>query len=221
MGDAVRLTLMLATCSTLVLLVVATPLAWWLASTRSRLRPVVEALVVLPLVLPATVLGFYLLVLLSPDAPIGAAVLRLTGETLTFSFSGLLIASCVHSLPFAVAPLQAAFASVGVGVMEAAATLGARPRDAFATVAAPLAVRGFLASGVLTFAHSLGEFGVVLMVGGNIPGRTRTVAVEIYQAVETLDYRTAHLLSAGLLALTLLVLLPIQVAGRAPRGRHG
>lgn len=221
MVDAVRLTLSLAACSTLVLLALATPLAWWLASTRSRLRPLVEALTVLPLVLPATVLGFYLLVILSPDAPIGAAFLALTGQTLTFSFWGLLVASCVHSLPFAVQPLQTAFASVGVGVMEAAATLGARPRDAFATVAAPLALRGFVTAAVLTFAHSLGEFGVVLMVGGNIPGRTRTVAIEIYQSVETLDYRTAHLLSAGLLALSLAVLVPIALAGRTPRGRHG
>lgn len=207
--EPVWLTFRLAFVSTVCLLLIATPLAWWLARTRSRLRPIVEALTALPLVLPPTVLGFYLLILLSPQAPLGSAWLRLTGDTLTFSFSGLVIASILYSLPFAVQPLHTAFRGIGPGLQEAAALLGAGPFDRFRSLVLPLSKQGFLAAGVLSFAHTLGEFGVVLMVGGNIPGETRVIAVEIYTAVETLDYRTAHILSAGLLVVSLVVLTAV------------
>lgn len=210
----VLVTLQLAAVTTAILVVLALPLAWWLATTRSRLRPVVEAITALPLVLPPTVLGFYLLILLSPEAPIGAAVRAVTGQTLTFSFAGLVVASVVYSLPFAVQPLQGAFQSVGRPMMEAAATLGARPLDAFGSVALPLARRGLLTSAVLTFAHTVGEFGVVLMVGGNIPGQTRVISIEVFTAVETLDYGRAHLLSAGLLAFSFAVLVAVYTLDR-------
>ncbi len=208
---AIWLTLQLAGMTTLILLVLGMPLAWWLATTRSPLRPVVEAITTLPLVLPPTVLGFYLLILLSPSAPIGAFWLRLTGETLTFNFIGLVLASCLYSLPFAIQPMQTAFAGLGHGALQAARTLGASGWDAFRTIALPLARRGVLTAAVLTFAHTMGEFGVVLMVGGNIPGETRVIAIEIFTAVETLDYQTAHILSAGLLVFSFLVLLAVYV----------
>jgi len=166
----VWLSLELAAVTTIVLLAIGTPLAWWLAWTRSRARPVVEALVALPLVLPPTVLGFYLLVILGPAGTIGRFWVELTGSTLTFSFSGLVIASVVYSFPFVVQPLQTAFASVGPAPLEAAATLGANRFQQFLRVASPLALRGYLTAIVLGFAHTIGEFGVVLMVGGNIPG---------------------------------------------------
>lgn len=200
------LTLQLAGITTALLLVIATPIAWWLANTRARIRPAIEALTALPLVLPPTVLGFYLLILMSPDSPLGGAWVRLTGEALTFSFTGLVVASIFYSLPFAVQPLQAAFQSVGKGMMEAAGTLGASRWDAFRSVALPLSRRGVLTAAVLSFAHTIGEFGVVLMVGGNIPGRTRVISIEIYSAVETLDYSTAHVLSGGLLVFSFAVL---------------
>ncbi len=205
------LTLQLATVTTLILLVMGMPLAWWLANTRSRIRPAIEALTALPLVLPPTVLGFYLLILMSPSSTLGAWWVRVTGEALTFSFTGLVIASIFYSLPFAVQPLQGAFQSVGRGVMEAAATLGASRWDAFRTVALPLARRGVLTAAVLSFAHTVGEFGVVLMVGGNIPGETRVISIEIYSAVETLDYATAHWLSGGLLIFSFLVLTAVYL----------
>ncbi len=207
----VWLTLQLAGITTVLLLVIAMPIAWWLANTNARIRPAIEALTALPLVLPPTVLGFYLLILMSPDSALGGAWVRLTGEALTFSFSGLVVASLFYSLPFAVQPLQGAFQSVGRGMMETAATLGAGRWDAFRTVALPLSRRGVLTAGVLTFAHTMGEFGVVLMVGGNIPGRTRLISIEIYSAVETLDYRTAHILSGGLLAFSFVVLTAVYV----------
>ncbi len=216
--SSVWLTLQLAGITTALLLVLAMPLAWWLAGTTSRLRPVVEALTAMPLVLPPTVLGFYLLILMSPGSPIGAFWVTLTGEALTFSFSGLVIASVFYSLPFAVQPLQGAFQSVGRGMMEAAATLGASRWDAFRSVALPLARRGVLTAAVLSFAHTVGEFGVVLMVGGNIPGRTRLISIEIYSAVETLDYASAHLLSGGLLVFSFIVLTIVYVMnGRGAR----
>ena len=214
LAPAVWLTLRLAASAVAILLALCLPLAWWLATTRSRWRAPVEALTTLPVVLPATVLGFYLLVAFAPTAPLGGAFLRVTGTTLTFSFWGLLLASVVHSLPFVIGPLRAAFAAVGPELREAAATLGARPWDVFRSVALPLSSRGVLTAAVLGFAHSLGEFGVILMVGGNIPGETRTVAIEIYNAVETLDYRTAHVLSAGLLGLTFASLLAVEIWGR-------
>lgn len=214
----VWLSLRLAGLTTLILLVLAMPLAWWLARTRNPIRPFIEALTALPLVLPPTVLGFYLLLLFSPDTPLGAGFLRLTGDTLAFSFAGLLVASVLYSLPFAVQPLQAAFHTIGHGTLEAAATLGAGRFDAFCSVALPLARRGVLTAAVLTFAHTLGEFGVVLMVGGSIPGKTRVISIEIYSAVETLDYQAAHLLSGGLLVFSFLVLTLVYILNR--RGVH-
>lgn len=213
----IRLTLLLAGTTTLLLMLVATPLAWWLAGTRSRLKPAIEAITALPLVLPPTVLGFYLLVIMSPTSPVGRLWVQVTGEALTFSFSGLVVASMLYSMPFAVQPLQAAFESIGTRPMEAAATLGASPLDAFFTVAAPLAARGFLTAAVLSFAHTIGEFGVVLMVGGNIPGRTQVISIAIYEHVETLDYAQAHWLSAGLLAFSFAVLAVVYtINGKRP-----
>jgi len=208
------LTIRLGVVSVLLLLVTGTPLAWWLAHTRSRVKPLIEAVTALPLVLPPTVLGFYLLVFFAPGKPIGAAWLGLTGETLTFSFSGLVLASMIYSLPFVVQPLQAAFEAVGRRPLEAAAVLGARPLDAFFTVACPLAARGFLTAIVLGFAHTLGEFGVVLMVGGNIPGHTRVISIAIYEQVETLNFAAAHLFSGGLLAFSFAVLVLVYALNR-------
>lgn len=216
---AVWLSVKLAVISTSILVLAGLPLAWWLATTRARIRPMIEALTALPLVLPPTVLGFYLLILMSPQGMLGGAFLRLTGETLTFSFTGLVIASIFYSLPFAVQPMQTAFAAVGPGLMEAARTLGAGPRDAFRSVALPLARRGILTACVLSFAHTLGEFGVVLMVGGNIPGRTRVISIEIFTAVETLDYRSAHILSASLLVVSFTVLSLVYLLNQG-RGRR-
>ena len=210
----VWLSLRLATVTVLVLLVIATPLAWWLAFTRSRARTVIEAVVAMPLVLPPTVLGFYLLVLLGPAGPIGGAWLSVTDTTLTFSFLGLVIASVIYSFPFTVQPLQSAFEAVGRAPLEAAATLGAGPLDRFLRVASPLALRGYVSAVVLTFAHTIGEFGVVLMVGGNIPGSTRVISIAIYEHVETLDYAQAHALSAGLLVFSFVVLLSVYVLNR-------
>ncbi len=210
----VWLTLRLAGVTVALLLLVGTPLAWWLAHTRMRVKPVIEAATALPLVLPPTVLGFYLLVLFAPSAPLGAAFVRLTGETLTFSFSGLVLASVIYSLPFVVQPLQNAFEGVGRAPLEAAAMLGAGRLDRFFSVASPLAVRGYITALVLGFAHTLGEFGVVLMVGGNIPGRTRVVSIAIYEQVETMDYAAAHMLSAGLLLFSFVVLLLVYVLNR-------
>lgn len=200
------LTAQLALVTTAILLVVGTPLAWWLARTRSRARPAVETLVALPIVLPPTVIGFYLLILLGPAGALGSFWVRVTGEALSFSFSGLVIASCVYSLPFVVQPLQNAFQSVPVPMLEAAATLGARPLDAFVSVVAPLSLRGYLTATVMGFAHTLGEFGVVLMVGGNIPDRTRVISIAIYDHVETLEYGKAHVLSAVLVGFAFLSL---------------
>ena len=211
---AIYLTAQLAFVTTVILLAIALPLGWWLATTQARVRPVVEAIVTLPLVLPPTVLGFYLLILMSPSAPLGGLWVRVTGDTLTFSFTGLVIASLVYSLPFAVQPLQTAFAAVSPAALDAARTLGASRRDAFFSIALPQARRGFLTAAVLTFAHTVGEFGVVLMVGGNIPGRTRVISIEIFTAVETLDYGTAHVLSAGLLLFSFLVLALVYTLNR-------
>jgi molybdate transport system permease protein len=197
-----------------VLLALGTPLAWWLAHTRARAKPVIEAVTALPLVLPPTVLGFYLLIIMSPTAPLGSLWVTVTGEALTFSFAGLVVASVFYSLPFMVQPLQAAFETVGRGPMEAAATLRASPLNAFFTVACPLASRGFLTATVLTFAHTIGEFGVVLMVGGNIPGKTKVVSIAIYEHVETLNYADAHVLSAGMLVFSFAVLLLVFVLNR-------
>ena len=208
------LTIRLAAVTTAILLVVGTPLAWWLANTRTRMKSAIEAMTALPLVLPPTVLGFYLLVLLSPKSAIGGTWVQLTGETLTFSFTGLVVASVLYSMPFTVQPLQAAFEAIGRGPMEAAATLRASPIDAFLSVVAPMAGRGFLTAGVLTFAHTIGEFGVVLMVGGNIPGQTKVISIAIYEHVETINYANAHVLSAVLLVFSFVVLLFVYVMNR-------
>ncbi len=208
------LTLHLAAVTTALLLIVGTPLAWWLATTRSRARPFIEAITALPLVLPPTVLGFYLLILLSPNSTLGGAWVSMTGETLTFSFTGLVVASIIYSLPFMVQPLQAAFERVGPMPMEAAASLRASRLDAFLTVAVPLSARGFLTACVLTFAHTIGEFGVVLMIGGNIPGETRVISIAIYEQVETLRYDEAHILSAGMLVFSFLVLALVYTFNR-------
>ena len=199
----------LGVATVVCLLILATPLAWWLAFTSSRSRAPIEAVVALPLVLPPTVLGFYLLILLGPAGWIGSIWVELTDSTLTFSFAGLVIASIIYSLPFAVQPLQGAFESLGRDPLEAAATLGAKPMRRFFGVALPLSMRGYLSAIVLVFAHTLGEFGVVLMVGGNIPGRTQVISIAIFEHVETIDYRQAHILSAGLLVLSFLLLLLI------------
>jgi molybdate transport system permease protein len=210
----VWLSLQLATVTVLALLVIATPLAWWLAFTRSKTRTIVEAVVAMPLVLPPTVLGFYLLILLGPAGIIGAPWVALTDSTLTFSFAGLVVASVIYSFPFAVQPLQAAFESVGRSPLEAAATLGASPFDAFLRVASPLAIRGYVSAAVLSFAHTLGEFGVVLMVGGNIPGRTKVISIAIYEHVETIEYAQAHVLAAGLLVFSFVMLFSVYALNR-------
>ena len=208
---ALILTAKLAATTTLILLVIGTPVAWWLANSKMKIKPVIEAVVALPIVLPPTVLGFYLLVILSPQGSIGSWWFELTGQALTFSFSGLVIASVIYSFPFVVQPIQNAFESVGHDMMEAAYTLGAKPVDAFFTVAVPLAKRGFLTGGVLGFAHTLGEFGVVLMIGGNIPGETRVVSIAIYDHVEMLEYGQAHVLSGILLAFAFIAMLSMYV----------
>lgn len=208
------LTLRLAASATVILLLVGTPIAWWLVRTQSRIRPVCEAVIALPLVLPPTVLGFYLLILMGPKSTLGGLWVRLTDTTLTFSFAGLLVASVLYSLPFMVQPLQSAFEAVGRRPIEAAATLRARPLDSFLTVVMPLSLRGFLTAVVLTFAHTLGEFGVVLMVGGNIPGKTRVISIAIYEHVETLRYADAHALAALLLVFSFLVLAVVYTVNR-------
>ena len=219
--QAVRITLALAAISVLILLVVATPVAWWLANARGRWRSAAEAVVALPLVLPPTVMGFYLLILLGPAGPIGSWWVSLTEQTLTFSFTGLVIASCLHSLPFAVQPLQNAFENVGPRQLEAAASLRAGPWDRFTSVVLPLSIRGYVTAAVLTFAHTLGEFGVLLMVGGNIPGETRVISIAIYEQVETLNYASAHRLAAALLVFSFVVLLAVYALNRRYRVRTG
>ena len=204
--QAVWLTALLAGVTTLLLFPIASPLAWWLARSDSKGRSLVEAVVAMPLVLPPTVLGFYLLVMLNPESFVGGLWLRVTGESLTFSFSGLVIASVIYSLPFMVQPLHATFRAVPEPVLEAAATLGASPRDQWLNVVLPLAKRGYLTGGVLTFAHTVGEFGVVLMMGGNIPGETRVLSIAIYEHVETLNYQAAHSLALGLMCFSFLSL---------------
>jgi len=213
----VWLSLQLASITVIVLLIIATPLAWWLAFTRARARTFIEAIVALPLVLPPTVLGFYLLILMGPAGTIGSLWIELTDTTLTFSFTGLVIASVLYSFPFTVHPLQAAFEAVGRAPLEAAATLGANPLDVFARVASPLAMRGYVSAIVLSFAHTLGEFGVVLMVGGNIPGRTKVISIAVYEHVETLDYEQAHILAAGLLIFSFAVLFAVYTLNRQLR----
>ena len=212
--DPVWLSLKLAAVTTVILLVFATPLAWWLARTKSHWRAPVSAVVTLPLVLPPSVLGFYILVAMGPHGPIGQFTQSLGLGLMTFSFSGLVVGSVIYSLPFAVQPLQAAFEAIGNRPMEVAATLGARPLDAFFSVVVPLARPGFLTAMVLTFAHTIGEFGVVLMIGGNIPGKTQVVSTEIYTFVEAMEYDKAHWLAGGMLLFSFLVLLCVTLFNR-------
>jgi molybdate transport system permease protein len=213
------LSLQLAALSTLILVLLGTPLAWLLSRTRSRLKPAIQAIVALPIVLPPTVMGFYLLIVLGPYGAIGRWWVEISGEALTFSFTGLVIASCFYSLPFAVQPLPSAFDALGTQEVEAARTLGASELDAFFTIAIPLSLPGFLTATVLSFAHTLGEFGVVLMVGGNIPGETRVVSIAIYDHVESLDYASAHQMSIILVAFAFVVLLSMFLVNRRLEGR--
>ena len=207
--QAIALTLQLAALTTALLLLIATPLAWWLSQTRSAWRTPISALVTLPLVLPPTVLGFYILVLLGPHGAVGQLTQALGLGVLSFSFTGLLIGSIVFSLPFAVQPIQYAFEAMGQRPMEVAATLRAKPMDAFFTVALPMAKPGLLTATVLSFAHTVGEFGVVLMIGGNIPGETRVVSTQIYGHVEAMEYAPAHWLAAGMLVFSFAVLVAL------------
>ena len=211
---ALAITLKLALVSTLILLLIGTPVAWWLARTRWRFKFIPEAIVALPLVLPPTVLGFYLLLALGPAGAIGGLMASLGGQPLAFTFTGLVIGSVIYSMPFVIQPLQDAFTAVGRRPLEVAATLRASPLDRFFTVAVPLARPGFLTAAVLGFAHTLGEFGVVLMIGGNIPGETRVASIAIYDHVESLDYVHAHWLSGGLLLLSFLLLLTVYGLNR-------
>ena len=212
--QAIALTLRLASLTTLILLVLSCPLAWWLAHTRSRWRTVVSALVTLPLVLPPTVLGFYLLLLMGPHGPLGQLTLGLGWGVLSFSFTGLLLGSVVFSLPFAVQPLQYAFEAIGSRPIEVAATLHARPLDAFFSVALPLARPGLITAGVLSFAHTVGEFGMVLMLGGNIPGQTRVVSTQIYGHVEAMAYTQAHWLAGSMVVFSFVTLLGLGLLRR-------
>lgn len=207
--SAIWLTLKLAGVTTAILLVVGTPIAWWLARTRSWWKGPVGAVVALPIVLPPTVLGFYLLVVMGPQGPVGQFTQWAGIGLLPFTFAGLVVASVFYSLPFVVQPLQNAFEALGDRPLEVAATLGAKPLDAFLTVAVPLAKPGFLTATILGFAHTVGEFGVVLMIGGNIPDKTRVVSVQIYDHVEALEYAQAHWLSAGMVVFSFLVLLAL------------
>ena len=213
-SQPIWLTLQLASVTVLLLLLASTPIAWWLAHTKSKLKVPIEAVTALPLVLPPTVLGFYLLVFMGGDGPLGQAWTNLTGHPLSFSFAGLIVASCVYSLPFVVQPLQAAFESLDRHAIEAAWTLGASRSKTFVTVIVPQARRGLLTAIILGFAHTVGEFGVVLMVGGNIPGQTQVISIAIYEHVETMDYATAHTLSAGLMVFSFVVLFFVYGVNR-------
>ena len=213
-AEPIWISLKLAGVTVVILLVLGTPIAWWLAQTRSHYRVVIESLVALPLVLPPTVLGFYLLIILGPHGWVGGPFKALTGSTLSFSFLGLVLASTLYSLPFVVQPLHSAFESIGKVPMETAQSLGASRLDAFFSVITPLARRGYLTAIVLGFAHTLGEFGVVLMVGGNIPGKTKVISIEIYDRVEVLEYTQAHILSAGLLIFSFLILVIVYSINR-------
>lgn len=212
--SALVVTLKLAAISTLLLLLLGTPLAWWLARSQWKYKVFLEAVIALPLVLPPTVLGFYLLVALGPSGPVGGLMQWLGGQPLAFTFAGLVIGSVIYSLPFVVQPLQNAFSAIGTRPLEVAATLGASPLDRFFTVAVPLARPGFITAAVLGFAHTLGEFGVVLMIGGNIPGETQVLSIAIYDHVEALEYSHAHWLSGGLILLSFLMLVSIYTVNR-------
>jgi len=210
-------TLKLAGLTTVILLLLGTPLAWWLTHSRFRFKVIVEALVALPLILPPTVLGFYLLIMLGPNGPLGPLMQSLGIHTLAFTFTGLVIGSVFYSLPFVVQPLQNAFAAIGRRPLEVAATLRAGPLDQFFSIILPLARPGYLTAAVLGFAHTVGEFGVVLMIGGNIPGETQVLSIAIYDHVEALEYGQAHILSGGLLLLSFILLLTVYTLNRRHR----
>jgi molybdate transport system permease protein len=217
----VWLTLKLASLTSLILLLIGTPIAWWLARTRAWYKQAVSAIVALPLVLPPTVLGFYLLILLGPKGPVGSTMQTLGLDTLPFTFAGLVVASVLYSLPFTVQPLQNSFESLGNRPLEVAATLRASPWDRFMTVVVPLTRSGILTALVLTFAHTIGEFGVVLMIGGNIPGETKVLSIAIYDHVETLEYGQAHILAGGMMAFSFIILLTLYLLnGKLNRGQH-
>lgn len=216
--SAIRLTLELATIVTVLLLILGTPIAWWLARTRSRLKGVIGALVALPLVLPPTVLGFYMLIALGPNGPIGRLTETLGIGLLPFTFPGLVITSVVYSMPFVVQPLQNTFTAIGDRPLEAAATLRAGPWDTFFSVVVPLARPGFITAAILGFAHTVGEFGVVLMIGGNIPNKTRVISVQIYDHVEAMEYAQAHWLAGGMVLFAFLVLFALYSLQPKPTG---
>ncbi|GLK91329.1 molybdate ABC transporter permease subunit [Pseudomonas turukhanskensis] len=211
---AIWLTLQLASLTTVLLLVIGTPIAWWLARTRSRLKGPVAAVVALPLVLPPTVIGFYLLITLGPHGFIGQLTQSLGLGILPFSFAGLVVGSVFYSMPFVVQPIQNAFEAIGERPLEVAATLRASPLDTFFSVALPMARPGFLTAAILGFAHTIGEFGVVLMIGGNIPDKTRVVSVQIFDHVEAMEYAQAHWLAGGMLVFSFVILLVLQAKGR-------
>jgi molybdate transport system permease protein len=217
----VWLTLKLAGVTTVILLIIGTPIAWWLARTSAWYKQPIAAVVALPLVLPPTVVGFYLLLLLGPSGPIGQLTQTLGLGTLPFTFAGLVVASVIYSMPFVVQPLQNSFESLGSRHLEVAATLGAGPWDRFMSVIVPLARPGFITAAVLAFAHTIGEFGVVLMIGGSIPGETKVLSVAVYEHVEALEYQHAHLLAGGLLLFSFLILVILYLAnGRLTRGQQ-
>ena len=212
--SALIVTLKLASVSTIILLLIGTPIAWWLSQTRFKFKVVFEAIIALPLVLPPTVLGFYLLITLGPNGPVGGMLESLGGASIAFTFTGLVVGSVIYSMPFVVQPLQNSFSGIGRRPMEVAATLGASPLDRFFTVAVPLARSGFMTAAVLGFAHTVGEFGVVLMIGGNIPGETGVLSIAIYDHVEAMEYGQAHWLSGGLLILSFIMLLFVYLFNR-------
>jgi molybdate transport system permease protein len=214
--ETVLVTLKLAGLTTILLLILATPIAWWLARTKSAWRVPIASMVALPLVLPPTVLGFYLLVTLGPNGPMGQLTQAMGLGSFAFTFTGLVIGSLIYSLPFAVQPLQNAFEAMGERPLEVAATLRASPWDTFLTVALPLARPGYLTAAILSFAHTVGEFGVVLMIGGNIPGKTRVVSTQIYGHVEAMEYAQAHALAAGMLLFSFTIMLVMTWLNRNP-----
>jgi len=209
--SALLVTLKLASITTVILILVGTPIAWWLSQTRFKFKAVIEAIIALPLILPPTVLGFYLLMTLGTNGPIGNFLESLGGSSIAFTFTGLVVGSVIYSLPFVVQPLQNSFGSIGKQPMEVAATLGASKLDRFFTVAVPLARSGFITASVLGFAHTVGEFGVVLMIGGNIPGETGVLSIAIYDHVEAMEYGQAHVLAGGLLVLSFVMLLIVYI----------
>ena len=212
--SALLVTLKLASITTVILILIGTPIAWWLSQTRFKFKAVIEAIIALPLILPPTVLGFYLLMTLGTNGPIGNFLESLGGSSIAFTFTGLVVGSVLYSLPFVVQPLQNSFGSIGKQPMEVAATLGASKLDRFFTVAVPLARSGFITASVLGFAHTVGEFGVVLMIGGNIPGETGVLSIAIYDHVEAMEYGQAHILAGGLLILSFLMLLVVYIFNR-------